>query len=73
MKEFSLTIGRVLGRPSWLPVPELVLRLAFGDLATMLTTGQRVEPVVALQAGYVFQYPTLEPALRDILGTRQRR
>ncbi|HJU05017.1 MAG TPA: TIGR01777 family oxidoreductase, partial [Nitrospiraceae bacterium] len=72
MNEFSRTIGHVLGRPSWLPIPELVLRLALGDLATILTTGQRVEPAVALQGGYVFRYPTLEPALHEIMATTSK-
>ena len=72
MNEFCRSIGRVLGRPAWLPVPRLVLHLAFGELATVLTTGQRVEPAVALQGGYVFAYPSLEPALREIFGKPRR-
>lgn len=67
MKEFCRTLGQVLGRPSWLPVPEFALRLALGELSTLLTTGQRVEPAAALRGGYVFRYPTLEPTLREIL------
>jgi len=67
MREFCRTLGRVLGRPSWLPVPELALRLMLGELSTLLTTGQRVEPSKALHEGFVFQYPSLEPALRGIL------
>lgn len=66
MREFCRTLGRVLGRPSWLPVPELALRLALGELATLLTTGQRVEPAIALRGGFVFQYASLEPALKGI-------
>ena len=66
MDEFCRTLGRVLDRPSWLPVPEFALRLALGELATLLTTGQRVEPTVALREGYPFQYPRLEQALKGI-------
>ncbi|WP_447977409.1 TIGR01777 family oxidoreductase [Candidatus Nitrospira bockiana] len=68
MRAFSATVGRVLGRPSWLPVPELVLRVALGELATLLTTGQRVQPQVALRLGYHFRYPHLTEALQDILS-----
>jgi uncharacterized protein len=67
MQAFCATIGRVLQRPSWLPVPETLLSLALGELGTVMTTGQRVQPQKALAGGYVFQYPSLEPALRAIL------
>ncbi len=68
MKEFCDTLGRVLGRPSWLRVPVPALRLALGELGTVLATGQRVLPEVAQQGGYRFRYPSLEPALQAILG-----
>jgi hypothetical protein len=67
MKQFCNSIGRVLHRPSWLPVPGFALHLALGELGTLMTTGQRVNPAKALAGGYVFRYPTLEPALRAIL------
>ena len=68
MQDFCRMLGRVMGRPSWLPVPEFVLRLALGELSTLLTTGQRVEPTAALRGGFVFRFPALEPALQEILG-----
>lgn len=68
MKRFCDTVGNVLHRPSWLPVPGLALRLALGELGTLMTTGQRVAPAKALAGGYVFRYPTLEPALREIVA-----
>ena len=68
MKQFCGSIGRVLHRPSWLPVPGFALRVALGELGTLMTTGQRVTPAKALSGGYVFQYPKLEPALRVILA-----
>jgi uncharacterized protein (TIGR01777 family) len=68
MKEFCDTLGRVLRRPSWLRVPEAALRLALGELGTVLTTGQRVLPEVAQRGGYRFRYPSLEPALQAILA-----
>lgn len=66
-RDFVQTIGRVLGRPAWLPVPKFALRLLVGEMADMVTTGQRVIPKRALELDYHFRYPSLEPALRDIL------
>lgn len=66
--EFSRVLGQVLGRPSWLPVPGLALRLAFGEGADFLLTGQFVLPRRLLEAGFVFRYPDLESALRAILA-----
>lgn len=68
MSEFSETLGKVLQRPSWLPVPGLVLNVALGELGTLMTTGQRVSPAKAISGGYVFHYPTLESALQAILA-----
>jgi uncharacterized protein len=67
MTEFSKALGKVMHRPSWFPVPEFVLMFALGELASLMTTGQRVSPTKALTGGYAFHYPMLEPALRAIL------
>jgi uncharacterized protein (TIGR01777 family) len=67
MNRFCEVLGRVLHRPSWLPVPGFALHVALGELGTIMTTGQRVIPAKALSRGYVFQYPKLEPALRAIM------
>jgi uncharacterized protein len=63
----SRTLGRVLGRPAVLPVPALALKLLYGDMAEIVTTGQRVVPARLEQLGYQFRQPELEPALRDVL------
>ena len=68
MKQFCSSIGRVLHRPSWLPVPGFALQMALGELGTIMTSGQRVNPAKALSGGYAFHYPTLEPALREIMA-----
>jgi len=68
MKEFCRQLGRALGRPSWLPVPAMALRLGLGELATLMTHGQSVNPFVAQRLGFTFTYPDLESALSAILG-----
>jgi len=67
MNTFCEVLGHVLHRPSWLPVPGFALGVALGELGTLMTKGQRVAPAKALAGGYVFHYPTLEPALRAIM------
>ena len=67
-REFSKTLGRVLGRPAVVPIPKLALKARFGDeLGEIATGGQRVVPRRALDAGFEFDQPELEPALRDLL------
>ena len=67
MKEFCTDLGKAMNRPSWFPVPEFVLRIALGELATMLTTGQRVHPQKALEGRFNFSYTTLEIALNSLI------
>jgi len=66
---FTKTLGRVLSRPTILPVPAFAARLAFGEMAdATLLSSQRVEPERLSEAGYTFKYPTLEAALRHVLN-----
>jgi uncharacterized protein len=64
---FSKVLGKVLGRPSLLPVPGLALHVLYGEMAEIVTTGARVMPAKPLVLGYEFAYPQLEAALRDAL------
>jgi uncharacterized protein len=66
--EFARTLGRVLRRPALLPVPAVALRVAVGEMAGELVAGQRVVPEKARASGFVFHYPELESALREIYG-----
>ncbi len=68
MKLFSEVLGRVLHRPSWLPIPASALNILLGELGSLMTTGQRVIPAKAMAEGFQFQYPTLEPALRAVFN-----
>lgn len=67
-REFARTLGRVLGRPSIMPAPAFALRLALGEMADAVLTGQRVLPAKAESLGFEFRHPRLEPALRAIFG-----
>lgn len=66
--EFGKTIAKVMHRPYWFPVPGFAMRLAFGEVADVVLTGQRVIPQRLQQAGFKFHYPNLQPALADVLG-----
>lgn len=66
-RDFTSTLGEVLGSPSWLPVPEFSLRIALGEMADVVINGQRVLPRRAQELGYSFRFPELAPALRDLL------
>ncbi len=66
--DFTKTLGRVLGRPTILPMPYFQLRLLFGKVATVLASSQRCRPERTLRSGFVFRHPQLEPALRGILS-----
>jgi uncharacterized protein (TIGR01777 family) len=66
-KEFARFIGQVLHRPSFFPVPGFVLKIILGEMAReLLLTSQRVLPARLSEAGFSFEYPTLEMALKDL-------
>ena len=68
-REFTKTLGRVLGRPTVFPMPEFAARLAFGEMADeLLLASTRVEPARLLGSRYSFRFPQLEEALRHLLG-----
>jgi uncharacterized protein len=67
-REFCATLGRALGRPSWLPAPAFALRIALGEMADGLLLGSiRMIPRRALDLGFEFRHPELAPALQSIL------
>jgi uncharacterized protein (TIGR01777 family) len=65
--ELSRALGRALQRPAVLPVPGLVLRLLYGEMAEVVTSGQRVRPSGLLGLGYRFSHPELNGALDEAL------
>ena len=66
--EYARTLGRVLHRPAVLPAPGFAVRLVLGEFANEVLHGQRVVPERLTDRGYAFRHPTLEPALRHVLG-----
>ncbi|MFC5531631.1 TIGR01777 family oxidoreductase [Cohnella yongneupensis] len=64
--EFGRMLGKVTRRPHWFPVPGALLKLVLGEMSTLVLTGQRAMPKVALDHGFEFAFPQLEEALRDI-------
>ena len=67
--DFSRTLARVLHRPALATVPAFALRLMFGEMAdALLLASQRVVPRRLLDAGFRFEHPTLEDALRAELA-----
>lgn len=66
MKEFGKTVGRVLGRPHFMPVPAFALKTALGEKSLLVLEGQRVAPAKLGAHGFLFRYPEAEDALRDI-------
>lgn len=67
--EFTKSLGRVLSRPTMMPLPAFAARLALGEMAEeLLLASARVEPARLLASGYKFRHPELEGALRHLLG-----
>jgi uncharacterized protein (TIGR01777 family) len=67
MNDLSTTMGNVMNRPSWLPVPGFAIEAILGDGAKVVLEGQQVLPKRTLESGFEFQYPNLPSALKQIL------
>ncbi|MGZ4313324.1 MAG: TIGR01777 family oxidoreductase [Solirubrobacteraceae bacterium] len=66
--ELSRALGHALGRPAVLPVPGVAVKLLYGEMAEMVTTGQRAIPARLRELGYAFRHPGIELALKDVLS-----
>jgi uncharacterized protein len=66
--EFGRTLGRMLHRPSRVPVPAVAVRTVAGTVASEVLSSTRVEPARLLTEGFSFEHPTLEARLRAALG-----
>lgn len=67
-RQFGKALGRVLRRPSYMPVPGFAMRLLVGEVATVVLDGQRAVPQKLQELGFSFDFPEIEAALRDVVS-----
>jgi len=65
-REFAKTLGNVLHRPAFMPMPALALKVGLGELSSLLLGGQKAMPARLLEAGFIFQFTDLRAALDDL-------
>jgi uncharacterized protein len=71
-KQFTKALGRVLKRPTFFPLPSVVVTLTLGEMGQeALLTSTRADPVKLKQTGYPFRHPEIEEALRSVLSERK--
>jgi uncharacterized protein len=66
--DFSQTLGQVMNRPSWLPVPAFAIEALLGDGAIVVLEGQQVIPKRTVETGFEYKYPNLQSALTQIIN-----
>ncbi|XP_065012984.1 epimerase family protein SDR39U1 homolog, chloroplastic-like isoform X4 [Musa acuminata AAA Group] len=67
LSEMCEQLGQVVGRPSWLPVPEFALKAVLGEGASVVLEGQKVLPLKAKELGFSYKYPYVKDALEAIM------
>lgn len=65
-RQFAKVLGRVMGRPAFMPAPAFAMRFVLGEMADMVLTGQRALPERATEAGFRFRHEDAESALRAV-------
>ncbi|MNN27312.1 Epimerase family protein [compost metagenome] len=65
-REFAKTLGSVLHRPAFMPMPTLALKVGLGEMSLLLLGGQKAMPARLLEAGFTFQFTDLRAALDDL-------
>lgn len=68
MNQLCQVLGEVMNRPSWLPVPSFAIEMLLGEGAKVVLEGQQVLPKATQGIGFQYQYPTLKPALQEIIS-----
>jgi uncharacterized protein (TIGR01777 family) len=69
-RQFTRALAKALRRPAFFPGPAFALKIALGEFASVLLASQRVSPSRALETGFSFRHPELDPALENILGRK---
>jgi len=67
-RTFSKALGKALHRPAVAPIPGAAIRLLYGDMAEIVTKGQRVIPKRTVELGYTYQHADLDEALEAAVG-----
>jgi NAD dependent epimerase/dehydratase family enzyme len=68
MNDFATSIGKVLQRPSFFQVPKFILKIAVGEFADAIISGQKVSVDKLLKSGFNFRFADLENALKNLLN-----
>lgn len=66
--QFGRVLAKMLARPYWFPLPGFAMRLAFGEVADMVLTGQRAQPKRLQEMGFQYKYADLDTALAQVLA-----
>lgn len=67
-QDFTKTLGKVLNRPTFMSIPEVIIKLLMGQMGIeLLLSGKKILPIKISESGYQFQYPTLDSALQNIV------
>ncbi|GAF66578.1 multidrug MFS transporter [Bacillus sp. TS-2] len=67
MKTFGKEIAQILNRPFWLPAPSFALKIALGEMRTLVLDGQKVMANKAFSSDFSYKYTTVREALNDLL------
>ncbi|OVA12868.1 NAD-dependent epimerase/dehydratase [Macleaya cordata] len=70
LTEMCEQLGNILGRPSWLPVPDFALKAVLGEGASVVLEGQRVLPMRAKELGFSFKYPYIKDAIKAVVSEK---
>lgn len=67
-KDLAEALGKALHRPSFMPAPGFMIKLVLGEFGSVILEGQRVIPKRLLESGFIFQHPSIEKALQEIVA-----
>ncbi len=72
-REFAQKVSKVLHRPNLFAIPGFLLRLIYGNAASILTDGQKVTPKRLKESHFPFEFPTIDQTIQDLLSTKRRK